>query len=66
MHFYWINLKGIGLPSNHFNIEKNSKIQLLGVVKNLEWNQEGESLTILIPENIIDAPAYTFKITQIT
>ena len=45
-------------------IEKNSEIQLLGQERGLNWKQEGENLTISIPENIIDSPAYAFKITS--
>jgi len=48
------------------SIEKNSEIQLLGQEKSQDWNQEGENLTILIPESLIDAPAYAFKITPKT
>ena len=44
-------------------IGKNSKIQLLGQEKDLDWNQDGENLTILIPDKIIEAPVYVFKIT---
>jgi alpha-L-fucosidase len=44
-------------------IRKNAKIKLLGQEKDLEWNQEGENLTILIPENIIEPSVYVFKIT---
>jgi alpha-L-fucosidase len=44
-------------------IRKNAKIKLLGQEKDLEWNQEGENLTILIPENIIETSVYVFKIT---
>ncbi len=58
--------KGDRITIQSFFIEKNSKIQLLGLGKSLDWNQEGENLTILIPENMIDAPAYAFKITPKT
>ncbi len=44
-------------------IGTNSKIQLLNQENNLDWEQEGENLTISIPEDLVDSPAYVFKIT---
>ncbi len=55
--------KGDRITIQSLKIEKNSEIQLLGQEKNQDWNQEGENLTILIPDSMIDAPAYAFKIT---
>ncbi|RJP15582.1 MAG: alpha-L-fucosidase [Candidatus Abyssobacteria bacterium SURF_5] len=39
----------------------NTKIHLLGEKKPLHWRQDGSGLTILLPEALPDAPAYSFK-----
>ena len=43
-------------------IEKSSRILLLNQDENLDWKQEGENLTISIPENIENSPAYALKV----
>lgn len=44
-------------------IEKNSKIQLLGQEKILDWIQEGENLIISIPKKLESFPVFVFKIS---
>jgi len=44
-------------------IEKNSRIQLLGQEKGLDWHQDGEDIKISIPKNLDALPAFTLKIT---
>ena len=58
--------QGDRITIQSFNIEKNSRIQLLGQEKALDWKQEGEKLTISMTESLINAPAYAFKITPKT
>ena len=43
-------------------IDKNANIQLLGHPENLKGEQNGDNLTIILPENMPDAPAYGIKI----
>jgi len=43
-------------------LEKNSCVNLLSLEENLDWKQEGENLTISIPERIEDSPAYSLKV----
>jgi alpha-L-fucosidase len=43
-------------------LDKMANIQLLGHTEKLKWEQIGENLTIILPSNIPDAPAYGFKI----
>ncbi len=48
-----------------FRIEANSKIFFINTGNELTWTQDGKDLTIDIPENIEDSPAYLFKINPI-
>lgn len=50
------------LTVKSLRIEKNSHIKLLGQEVNLDWKQEGENLTISIPENTEDDAAFTLKV----
>ncbi len=43
-------------------LDEMATIQLLDHTDNLKWEQTGENLTIILPSNIHDAPAYGFKI----
>ncbi|MBY8985808.1 MAG: alpha-L-fucosidase [Candidatus Lokiarchaeota archaeon] len=43
-------------------IDNETKIQLLGQDKNLDWNQVGENLQIIFPENFKDSPVYVLKL----
>jgi len=47
---------------NSLKIDDESKIQLLGHSKNLDWKQVEENLQIIFPDNLIDSPAYVLKI----
>ena len=55
--------QGDQITIQSLRIEKNSNIQLLGQEKNLDWNQEGENLSISIPKDLEDFPVFVFKIT---
>lgn len=45
------------------NLEKKATIQLLGLKGSLEWKQEGNNLSVIIPKNLPESPAHTFKIS---
>jgi len=57
----------LGKPSNKsitiksLIVDKNANIILLGHIDNLKWEQNGENLTVFLPD-MPDAPAYGFKI----
>jgi alpha-L-fucosidase len=42
--------------------DKGTIIQMLGHPDSLEWEQSGDNLIINTPKNMIDAPAYGFKL----
>ena len=50
------------LTVKSLKIEKSSRVILLCIGENLDWKQEGENLTISIPESIEDSPAYALKV----
>lgn len=63
LYIFLLNqIKGDQVIIHSLKIEKNSKVQILGQEKSLDWRQEGENLIIFIPENLEDFPVYTFKI----
>jgi len=45
-------------------VADQSTIQLLGNSEDLIWKQRGNDLTISIPNNLKDSPAYSFKINS--
>ena len=47
-------------------VADNSTIKILGYEGNLTWKQEEDNLTILIPDNLPDSPAFAFKIISKT
>ena len=51
------------LTVKSLKIEKSSRILLISQDENLDWKQEGENLTISIPESIEDIPAYALKVS---
>jgi alpha-L-fucosidase len=55
--------KGSEITIESLVIAANTTIQMLGYEGNLNWKQDGENLTISLPINLEDAPAYAFKIT---
>jgi len=44
-------------------VNDKTTIHILGYEPTLEWNQEGDDISILIPKNLSEAPAYSFKIS---
>ncbi|MFX0058094.1 MAG: alpha-L-fucosidase [Candidatus Heimdallarchaeota archaeon] len=46
-------------------INANSKIQLLGYRNRIAWSQIENNLSLEIPKDFFDSPAYTFKISPI-
>jgi len=45
------------------NVEKDTTVHLLGESEALSWRQAGDDLTITIPEDLTESPAYAFRIT---
>ena len=44
-------------------LNSDTKISWLGYDESINWNQNGENLTIYIPKNLKESPVYTLKIT---
>lgn len=43
--------------------ERDTTVHLLGEDEALSWKQDGNDLTITLPKNLMEFPAYAFKIT---
>ena len=58
-------------PVNHqvtvegLSVHSNTKIQLLGFTDTLEWQQHDGNLTVMLPEQLPDFPAYSLKLSNI-
>jgi alpha-L-fucosidase len=48
---------------NSLNVEKDTTVHLLGESEALSWRQAGNDLTITIPKDLTESPAYAFRIT---
>ncbi|MHA1489599.1 MAG: alpha-L-fucosidase [Promethearchaeota archaeon] len=55
--------KSKAITIQSLNLEKKATIQLLGLNGSLEWKQEGNNLTVIIPKNLPEPPAHAFKIS---
>ncbi len=55
--------KGNKVTIKSLTIAKETSIKLLGRKDVLPWKQDGENLTISIPDDLEDGPAFAFKIT---
>ena len=45
-----------------FKIDSETKIQIIGQDKSLDWNQVGENIQVIFPENVKDSPVYVLKL----
>jgi alpha-L-fucosidase len=43
--------------------DEKTAVQLLGAKGDLRWSQNGRDLTVTLPANLVDSPAYALKIT---
>ncbi len=58
--------KGTEITIESLTVADNSTIKILGYEGNLTWKQEEDNLTISIPDNLPDSPAFAFKILSKT
>jgi alpha-L-fucosidase len=55
--------KEANITIESLRIEKKSEIKLVGRKENLDWEQEGENLSISLMENLEDFPVFALKIS---
>lgn len=55
--------KGGTVNLEALSVQENSTVQLLGASENLKWSQEGDNLSVTLPDELPGAPAYALKIT---
>jgi alpha-L-fucosidase len=54
--------KGDTLTIISLELAESKKIKLLGIKKNLNWEQEGENIEISLPDKLIASAAYVLKV----
>ncbi len=54
--------KGAQVTLESLLVEEGTSVHLLGEERALDWRQDGEDLTITLPEPLPDSPAYTLRL----